>query len=307
MLQKLVLIIALDREKHFGRAAESCGVAQPTLSQAIQQLEEHFDVKLVNRSSRFLGFTPEGEKLLTWARRLVGDVEAMEQDIRGLRSGVGAQVRIAAVPSAIRATTAIANTFRLSNPAIRLSVLMRTSEELLALLRNREIDLGITYIDNEPIEEVETVSLYREQYSLLTTEDGPAGKMSTITWREVGNLPLCLFTRKFQQRRIMDRIFQSARIDVKPVIETDSVLGLTLNVAEGSLAGIVATELIATMKFSDHIRVISIENSAVSYTIGLVIPKNYPISSAAQRLIDIAKASQVQTGSDQSQIDWVRQ
>lgn len=87
MLQKLEFMIALARERHFGRAAESCGVAQPTLSQAIQQLEETFNVPLVIRSSRFQGFTPEGDLMLIWARRLVGDAQAMREQIVGLQRG----------------------------------------------------------------------------------------------------------------------------------------------------------------------------------------------------------------------------
>ena len=61
MLDKLEYLMALSRERHFGRAAETCGVTQPTLSAGIKQLEEQLGVLLVQRGSRFIGFTPEGE------------------------------------------------------------------------------------------------------------------------------------------------------------------------------------------------------------------------------------------------------
>ena len=77
MLDKLEYLIALSREQHFGRAAETCGVTQPTLSAGIKQLEEMLGVLLVQRGSRFIGFTPEGERTLDWARRIVGDSLAM--------------------------------------------------------------------------------------------------------------------------------------------------------------------------------------------------------------------------------------
>jgi DNA-binding transcriptional LysR family regulator len=64
MIDKLELIIALARERHFGRAADAAGVSQPTLSAGIKQLEETFGVLLVERGSRFRGFTPEGERVL---------------------------------------------------------------------------------------------------------------------------------------------------------------------------------------------------------------------------------------------------
>jgi DNA-binding transcriptional LysR family regulator len=63
VLDKLEFLMALAREKHFGRAAEASGVTQPTLSAAIKQLEESLGVLLVNRGSRFQGFTPEGERI----------------------------------------------------------------------------------------------------------------------------------------------------------------------------------------------------------------------------------------------------
>ena len=60
MIEKLEYLLALARERHFGHAAEVCGVTQPTLSAGIKQLEETLGVLLVQRGSRFLGFTPEG-------------------------------------------------------------------------------------------------------------------------------------------------------------------------------------------------------------------------------------------------------
>ena len=64
MNDKLDFILALARERHFGRAAEACGVTQPTLSAGLKQLEKQTGVLLVNRGSRFQSFTPEGERML---------------------------------------------------------------------------------------------------------------------------------------------------------------------------------------------------------------------------------------------------
>ena len=68
MIDKLEFILALARERHFGRAAESCGVTQPTLSAGVKQLEETMGVLLVNRGSRFQSFTAEGERVVSVER-----------------------------------------------------------------------------------------------------------------------------------------------------------------------------------------------------------------------------------------------
>ncbi|MBR7539898.1 LysR family transcriptional regulator, partial [Mycobacterium tuberculosis] len=62
MIDKVEFFIALARNQHFGRAAEECGVTQPTLSAAIRQLEDTLGVVLVQRGSRYKGLTPEGQR-----------------------------------------------------------------------------------------------------------------------------------------------------------------------------------------------------------------------------------------------------
>ncbi len=76
MINKLEMFIAVAKEGHFGRAAETLGITQPTLSTGIKQLEEMLGVQLIFRGSRYGGLTPEGARALVWARRLVSDSRA---------------------------------------------------------------------------------------------------------------------------------------------------------------------------------------------------------------------------------------
>ena len=116
MIDKLDFLLALAREEHFGRAAESRGVTQPTLSAGIKQLEETLGVLLVNRGSRFQSFTPEGERVLDWARRIVGDSRAMRQEISACRHGLTGRLRIAAIPTALAMVASLTTPFRVRHP-----------------------------------------------------------------------------------------------------------------------------------------------------------------------------------------------
>ena len=156
MIDKLDFILALAREKHFGRAAEACGVTQPTLSAGVKQLEEQMGVLLVNRGSRFQGFTPEGQRVLDWARRIVGDTRAMREEINALRHGLSGRLRIAAIPTALAMVAALTTPYRERHPNVQFTIYSRTSIEILELLDNLEIDAGITYLDNEPLGRVTT-------------------------------------------------------------------------------------------------------------------------------------------------------
>jgi DNA-binding transcriptional LysR family regulator len=296
VLEKLEFMIALAREKHFGRAAESCGVAQPTFSQGIQQLEEMLNVPLVKRSSRFLGFTPEGERVLVWARRLVGDVRAMRQEILGLQHGLGPNIRMAAMPSAMPVVASLTAPFQLRNPTVRFTLLTRTSDEIISLLHQREIDAGVRYIGTEPESEVEEVPLYREQYLLLTTLEGPFGRSDRISWSQLAELPLCLLTPDLQYRRIIDRVLRGAGIEALPTIETDSILALTTHVHTGNWTSVVSSLVVNAIDLSGSLRVVPIAEPDVTHLIGLVVSKRFPIQPAIASLLQEARKSSLRAG-----------
>ena len=128
MIDKLEFILALARERHFGRAAEACGVTQPTLSAGVKQLEEQMGVLLVNRGSRFQSFTPEGDRVLNWARRIVGDTRTMRDEIDALRHGLSGQLRIAVIPTALAMVAEITTPYRELHPNVRFTILSRTSK-----------------------------------------------------------------------------------------------------------------------------------------------------------------------------------
>src|SRR5262245_61005274 len=111
--------MALSREQHFGRAAEACGVTQPTLSAGIKQLEAMLGVLLVQRGSRFVGFTPEGQRTLDWARRIVGDARAMREEINALQHGLAGTLRIAAIPTTLAMVASLTTPFRARHPNVR--------------------------------------------------------------------------------------------------------------------------------------------------------------------------------------------
>src|SRR5262245_39439982 len=172
MIDKLEYLIALAQEKHFGRAADACSVSQPSLSLGLKQLEETLGVMLVQRGSRFIGLTPEGERTLKWARRIVGDARAMRQDVKDLKQGLNGRLRIAVVPAALPMDPTLTRPFYLQHPDVQFTVLSRFAPEIIPLLENFEIDAAITYVDDDSQapSKVTAIPLYREKYQLLVTK-----------------------------------------------------------------------------------------------------------------------------------------
>ena len=287
MIDKLGFLLALAREKHFGRAAETCGVTQPTLSAGIKQLEETLGVLLVNRGSRFLGFTREGERTLDWARRIVADDRAMRDEIRALKRGefVG-HLKIAAIPTALAMVSALTTPYRAKHPGVRFTVLSRTSIEILNAIENLEVDAGITYLDNEPLGPVRTVPLYSERYCLLIAADNPLGRRDRVTWAEVAQVPLCLLTPDMQNRRIIDGLLATVGgPNTPPTLESNSMILLFSHIRTKQWATVMPTKLVETLGLADVISAIPIVEPSAIHMIGLVVPDREIISPLAAALV----------------------
>jgi DNA-binding transcriptional LysR family regulator len=289
LIEKLEFILALARERHFGRAAEACGITQPTLSAGVKQLEEKMGVLLVNRGSRFQGFTPEGQRVLEWARRIVGDSRTMREEINSLRHGLSGRLRLAAIPTALAMVAALTTPYREKHPNVQFTIYSRNSIEVLDLLDNLEIDAGITYVENEPLGRVSNVPLYREHYRLLTSADAPLGNRDSVTWAEVAQVPLCLLTPDMQNRRIIDRLLKSAGGESRPTLESDSMILLYSHVRTGRWASVMPAKIADTLGLTDTIRAIPITRPEAVQTIGLVVPAREPMTPITAALVAEAR------------------
>jgi DNA-binding transcriptional LysR family regulator len=273
MTDRLEFLLALAREKHFGRAAESCGVTQPTLSAGIKQLEDSLGVLLVNRGSRFLGFTQEGERVLDWARRIVGDTRAMRDEVNALRLGqLAGHLRIAAIPTALAMVSALTTPYRAKHPGVRFTVMSSTSIHVLMALETLEIDAGITYLDNEPLGRVRNIPLYTESYCLVTAPGSALGDRDWVTWAEVAQIPLCLLTPDMQNRRIIDDLLRQAGTEgAPPTLESNSMILLFAHIRTGQWASVMPANLVDVLGLRDVIRAIPIREPAAAHSIGLVV------------------------------------
>jgi DNA-binding transcriptional LysR family regulator len=244
---------------------------------------------LVQRGSRFQGFTPEGERVLEWARRIVGDTRAMRQDVDALKRGLVGHIRIAAIPTALAMTAMLTTPYRARHPEVRFTILSRTSIQTLSLLENLEVDAGLTYLDNEPLGRVKTVPLYQEEYRLLISAESAFGRRDRVSWAEVGKIPLCLLTPDMQNRRIIDGLLRSAGAEPSPTLESNSMIVLFAHVRTGRWASIMPAKLAETLGLTDSVRSIPIVEPAATHAVGLVVPDREPTTPLITALVAEAR------------------
>ena len=244
----------------------------------------------MQRGSRFQGFTPEGERVLDWARRIVGDTRAMRQEIDALKRGLAGHIRIAAIPTALAMVAMLTTPYRAKHPDVSFTILSRNSIEVLGLLENLEVDAGLTYLDNEPLGRVQTVPLYSEHYRLLDLIRQPArrprpGHLGRS--RQGAALPAhprhaepahhraaAAAGRAPTWRRRWNRTRWSCCSRMS---------------APGRWASVMPAKLAEVLGLTEKVRAIPIVEPEVSHSIGLVVPHRNPLTPLINALVSEAK------------------
>jgi len=172
-LTELRYIVAVARERHFGRAAEACFVAQPTLSTAVKKLEEELGVALFERGRHEVTITPAGERIVTQAQRVLEEVETIRLLARGEQDQLTGSLRVGAIytigpylfPHLVPALHAAA-------PQMPLLIEENFTAKLSERLKQGELDVIVIAL---PFEEpgVVTLPLYDEPFVAVLPGNHP--------------------------------------------------------------------------------------------------------------------------------------
>lgn len=184
-LTELKYVVAVARERHFGRAAEACFVSQPTLSVAIKKLEEELGVAIFERRSSEVTLTPAGERIVAQAQRVLDEAAQIKELAKAgkdplvgaLRVGIIYTIGPYLLPSLIR---------QLLRDAPQMPLLLNENFtiKLLELLRNGEIDVAILAL---PLPEsgVLIQPVYDEQFVVAVPRQHPWSRRKSIAADEL--------------------------------------------------------------------------------------------------------------------------
>ena len=287
LIRQFEYLVALARERHFGRAAAACHVTQPTLSAAIRQFEEELGAPVVERGHRFLGLTAQGKLAVEHAQRVLAEVEDLKRGVEALDKGVSGRLRLGVIPTALPVVSHLTTPFLARFPRVTVAVLSCTSQEIQRGIEAFELDAGLTYLDAEPLEHVRTRPIYTEEYAFLTPVSGPYASRERISWREAAQAPLCLLTPDMQNRRILDGVFRSVGAIPRPAIETNSIFNLVAHAASGPWSAIVPRQLLQFFGTPATTRALELVEPTARRTVGLAIADRDPVGPLARNLMNL--------------------
>ena len=164
-LQQLEYVLALDKTRHFVKAAQMCGVTQPTLSAMIQKLEDELDCKIFDRSMQPIELTTVGRQIVEQAQVILYQANQLKETVQTQKSELSGTLHLAIIPTiAPYLLPEFIATFKKEYPSINLRVSELHTSTIIEKLRVAEIDMAIL---STPLEDVKIleVPLYYERFA----------------------------------------------------------------------------------------------------------------------------------------------
>ena len=170
-LQQLKYIVAINRHRNISKAAEQCGISQPTLSAMLVKLEEELDVRIFERSNKLVTPTTVGEKIIRQAEKALAEAERIAELVAedkdtvngGLTLAVGPTIAPYILPKFIRHYVE-------NYPSVKLSILEMKADEMLSELLSGHLDAGIALSGNSR-QGILEVPIYTERFMVYLSED----------------------------------------------------------------------------------------------------------------------------------------
>lgn len=288
-VKQLRAFLAVAQSLSFAQAGERLHLSQPALSLAIKSLEESLGGPLLERTTRSVSLTPEGETLLPLALRLLADWDNTEELLRQHFTLQLGKVSIAAMPSfAGNLLPLVLKTFRERHPRVNVAVHDVINEQVLEMVRNRRVELGIAF-EPESLENLEFTPFYSDRFVAVVPTGSPLSGQERISWRELLGEPFITLQRPSAVRLLLEESVAAEHGRLPVAFESHQLVTVGRMVAQGLGVSAVPTLCIQQMQELGA-RCLPLYAPQVQRQVGLLRLSEHKLSTAAQALSGDAAA-----------------
>ena len=243
-LRQLKYFIKTAETLNFTEAARQLFITQSTLSQQIRQLETELQVQLFDRIGKRTYLTEAGTEFLPYAKQTVADSEGGVQRLRDLQNIMAGELRIGAVFTLSDLLTSTIISFSKQYPNIKLVVVSRPVNELLDLLKERKLDLILSYRPDDEDNQIEHFPLFDSNLSVIVNYHHPLIAQREVSLELLKQYPLVLPSVGSQARTMIDRLLASRHVELSPQIEISSMTIMMKLVETGHWIAVMSEMLI---------------------------------------------------------------
>ncbi len=284
-LKVLSTFLAVAENESFRKAAEQTNISLPAVSMQIKQLEERLGVALLQRTTRKVILTQEGEKLMISTRKAMAEIDAALLSIEQAANAQQGNLVFACVPTvASTRLPALVTAFARDYPGISVGIRETAQPELLEAIRKREVDFGIGPMP-EKMGEFECTALFEDPYVALVPEDHPLADKNGISLRELTKISpslLMLGSSQFQQQ--LNEVLLKNKIGIERNYDFTHVSTMAAMVEAGLGVGILPKVAVPRQT---SLKVVNIVRPVMSRTIAIISMRGHSLSTASQRFVDL--------------------
>ncbi len=291
-LRQLTYFLAAAQTQNFRKAAELCIVAQPALSRQVAALEAELGVALFKRVKQRVVLTAAGQAFASYARKALDLLQQGQQEMIRFQEGLSGTVLIGSNESLAAAfLPAIFASFHQKYPQIQLHVRGSRTDEVIALVEQREVDLGLIFDPLAHSEVIVVKELFRQSLRLLVSSHHPLAQTptQTVTLEQIVSEPLFLLGQTSRLRKVLERIFAQRGLSVQPIVEIDSVEGLKELVKQGS--GVTITLPALHQHTENNLALLPIADLPEEFIFALVYRRFGSIAPSARQFINMIMSS----------------
>ncbi|WP_186356631.1 LysR family transcriptional regulator [Streptomonospora sp. PA3] len=294
LIRQFEYLVALARERHFARAALACHVSQPALSAGIRKLETELGVPIVRRGHRFEGFTPEGERVLHWATRILAERDHLAAEVGTVREGRIGTLSIGVLPEAAAAFGQVAALFGARHPRVMLSARSMGPAEIQRGLAEGALDCGTVRTPLDPARSRGRAVLYRERPVLLTADSSRFADRAVVAWDELAHVPLCRLLPDPLWPRVADAVAAATGEEPAVRAEVDSLPALYEHLARGGGCAVLTHAWLGPGGVPGELRTVPLSEPAEPTGVGLAIAERHPEPLLAAELAAFARSVPLQ-------------
>lgn len=286
-IRHLRIFIEVVKEGSMRAAAAKLYISQPTVSQAIRELEEHYGVLLFERLKRRLYITDAGKKLFAYAKRVLKEFDELEEKILGL--GRREKIRIGSTITVGESILSdLINELTKKEPNIEVYSYMNNTRAIEAKLLNYEIDIGI--VEGE-IKSPDLICIpeVKDYLVLICSTDHPFAKRKTVKLKELANESFAMREKGSGTRELFERYMIDSGIEIKIAFEGNSPEAIKKEVINNSYLAVLSVLLVETEVKNSQIHVIECADGAWDRYFSIVYHKDKVLTKGMESLIGIIK------------------
>ena len=288
-LRQLEALVLVYRLGSITKAAAELRVTQSAISLLIRQIEQNFQLRLFDRTTRALHPTAACREAITAAERILAGAQGLSRRMRDL-----AEIKTGRIAIAVSAGVASAllprviATFRAGHPEVSVDLLDVAPDDLLTVVMAGDAEFGIGSVEDEGVPEVRIDALLQSPLSAIGIRDGRFEKNRRLTWDGVMSSDLIAMRRGTRIRtQIDDALAQTGRA-LKPALEVSLITTALALTAEGAGLSILPGHMLPKTQFPT-LAAVPLSQPTIYRHVSLLSRADFGLSPAAQRFVEITK------------------